>query len=70
MEPGDILGHEFMGEVIEIGPEVKRLKIGDRVVVPLYHRLRAVLLLQKSTLVGLRQHQSQCLDDGDDVWMT
>src|SRR6059036_3093850 len=34
MEPGDILGHEFMGEVIETGPEVKKLKKGDRVVVP------------------------------------
>ena len=34
MEPGDILGHEFMGEVIETGSEVKKLKKGDRVVVP------------------------------------
>ena len=34
MEKGDILGHEFMGEVVEIGPEVKNLNIGDRVVVP------------------------------------
>jgi threonine dehydrogenase-like Zn-dependent dehydrogenase len=34
MEPGDILGHEFMGEVMEVGPDVKRLKVGDRVVVP------------------------------------
>ncbi|GAB4377310.1 MAG: zinc-dependent alcohol dehydrogenase [Elainellaceae cyanobacterium] len=34
MKPGDILGHEFMGEVVEVGPEVHNLKIGDRVVVP------------------------------------
>lgn len=34
MESGDILGHEFMGEVVELGSEVKNLKIGDRVVVP------------------------------------
>jgi threonine dehydrogenase-like Zn-dependent dehydrogenase len=34
MERGDILGHEFMGEVVEVGPEVKNLRIGDRVVVP------------------------------------
>ena len=34
MEPGDILGHEFMGEVVEVGPGVKNLKVGDRVVVP------------------------------------
>ena len=31
---GDILGHEFMGVVVETGPGVKRLKKGDRVVVP------------------------------------
>jgi threonine dehydrogenase-like Zn-dependent dehydrogenase len=34
MEKGDILGHEFMGEVVEVGPAVKKLKPGDRVVVP------------------------------------
>jgi threonine dehydrogenase-like Zn-dependent dehydrogenase len=34
MEAGDILGHEFMGEVVEVGANVKRLKVGDRVVVP------------------------------------
>jgi threonine dehydrogenase-like Zn-dependent dehydrogenase len=33
MEKGDILGHEFMGEVVEIGSEVKNLRQGDRVVV-------------------------------------
>jgi threonine dehydrogenase-like Zn-dependent dehydrogenase len=34
MERGDILGHEFMGEVVEIGRSVRNLKVGDRVVVP------------------------------------
>jgi threonine dehydrogenase-like Zn-dependent dehydrogenase len=34
MEKGDILGHEFMGEVVEVGREVHNLKAGDRVVVP------------------------------------
>jgi threonine dehydrogenase-like Zn-dependent dehydrogenase len=34
MHPGDVVGHETMGVVIELGPEVKNLKIGDRVVVP------------------------------------
>jgi threonine dehydrogenase-like Zn-dependent dehydrogenase len=34
MERGDILGPEFMGEVVEVGREVKNLKVGDRVVVP------------------------------------
>ncbi|ACK69796.1 Alcohol dehydrogenase GroES domain protein [Gloeothece citriformis PCC 7424] len=34
MQSGDILGHEFMGEVVEVGSEVKTLKVGDRVVIP------------------------------------
>ena len=34
MEKGDILGHEFMGEVVELGSGVTNLKVGDRVVVP------------------------------------
>lgn len=34
MEQGDILGHEFMGEVVELGAAVHNLAIGDRVVVP------------------------------------
>ena len=34
MMKGDILGHEFMGEVVEVGPAVKTLMRGDRVVVP------------------------------------
>jgi len=33
MEKGDILGHEFMGEVVEVGREVRNLIVGDRVVV-------------------------------------
>jgi threonine dehydrogenase-like Zn-dependent dehydrogenase len=34
MRPGDILGHEFMGEVVEVGGAVQNLRRGDRVVVP------------------------------------
>ena len=36
MEQGDIVGHEFMGEVVEVGPGIQqdKLKVGDRVVVP------------------------------------
>jgi threonine dehydrogenase-like Zn-dependent dehydrogenase len=34
MQSGDIMGHEFMGEVVEVGSENKKLKVGDRVVVP------------------------------------
>ena len=34
MREGDVIGHEYMGEVVEVGPEAKQLKVGDRVVVP------------------------------------
>ena len=34
MEKGDVLGHETMGEVVEVGADNKKLKVGDRVVVP------------------------------------
>jgi threonine dehydrogenase-like Zn-dependent dehydrogenase len=36
MEQGDIMGHEYMGEVVEVGPGISpdKLKVGDRVVVP------------------------------------
>lgn len=34
MVHGDILGHEFMGEVVEVGSEVRKIKVGDRVIVP------------------------------------
>ncbi|HWG85755.1 MAG TPA: zinc-dependent alcohol dehydrogenase, partial [Deinococcales bacterium] len=34
MEQGDILGHEFMGEVVAVGREVRKFKVGDRVIVP------------------------------------
>src|SRR5216117_4603245 len=34
MKSGDVLGHEFMGEVVELGPGVSSLHRGDRVIVP------------------------------------
>lgn len=34
MREGDIIGHEFVGDVVEVGPEVTGLRVGDRVVVP------------------------------------
>jgi threonine dehydrogenase-like Zn-dependent dehydrogenase len=34
MREGDVIGHEYMGEVVEVGPETAKLKVGDRVVVP------------------------------------
>jgi threonine dehydrogenase-like Zn-dependent dehydrogenase len=34
MMKGDVMGHEFMGEVVEVGANVKKLEVGDRIVVP------------------------------------
>lgn len=34
MEKGDILGHETMGEVVEVGPAVQKIKVGDKIVIP------------------------------------
>lgn len=34
MEDGDIVGHEPIGEVVEVGRDVETLEVGDRVVVP------------------------------------
>jgi threonine dehydrogenase-like Zn-dependent dehydrogenase len=34
MKPGDVVGHEMMGEVVEVGSEVKKLRKGERVVIP------------------------------------
>ena len=34
MRKGDVLGHEFTGEIVDVGKEVRNLKVGDRVVVP------------------------------------
>src|SRR5262245_2380304 len=34
MKSGDILGHEFMGEVVDVGRDNQKLRVGDRVVVP------------------------------------
>ncbi len=47
MESGDILGHEFMGIVEEVGSEVKKLKRGDRVVVPFTIACGSCMFCQK-----------------------
>src|SRR3954449_6645213 len=48
MEKGDVLGHEFMGEVVEVGPgAASKLSIGDRVVVPFPIACGACLACQR-----------------------
>ncbi len=48
MESGDILGHEFMGIVEEVGSDVKKLRRGDRVVVPFTIACGSCLFCQKA----------------------
>ncbi|RBY74729.1 glutathione-dependent formaldehyde dehydrogenase [Geodermatophilus sp. TF02-6] len=47
MEKGDIIGHEFMGEVVEVGRGVGNLRVGDRVVVPFTIACGACLQCQR-----------------------
>jgi hypothetical protein len=46
MEKGDVLGHEFMGEVVEVGSDNKKLKMGDRVELRITQPKRLVIRLQ------------------------
>ncbi|OWK35286.1 zinc-dependent alcohol dehydrogenase [Fimbriiglobus ruber] len=48
MQAGDILGHEFMGEVVELGSAVTNLKKGDRVVVPFTMACGSCFFCQKT----------------------
>jgi len=62
MEKGDILGHEFMGEVVEIGSEVKKLRVGDRVVVAFPISCGSCLFCQKELY-------SLCENSNPNAWM-
>lgn len=62
MMAGDILGHEFMGEVVEVGPDVHRLQAGDRVVVPFPIACGVCFFCQK-------QMFSLCENSNPNAWM-
>src|SRR5690349_17070101 len=62
MQAGDILGHEFMGEVVEVGSEVRRLKVGDRVVVPFTIACGGCYFCQRSLW-------SLCDNSNPNAWM-
>jgi threonine dehydrogenase-like Zn-dependent dehydrogenase len=62
MKSGDILGHEFMGEVVEVGNEVTKLKVGDRVVVPFPIACGACGACQAETY-------SLCENSNPNAWM-
>src|SRR5947208_4033880 len=62
MTKGDILGHEFMGEVVDIGKGVENLKKGDRVVVPFTIACGRCYFCQKSLW-------SLCDNSNPDAWI-
>jgi threonine dehydrogenase-like Zn-dependent dehydrogenase len=62
LEKGDILGHEFMGEVVETGPEVRTLAPGDRVVVPFPIACGACFFCRKELF-------SLCENSNPNAWM-
>jgi threonine dehydrogenase-like Zn-dependent dehydrogenase len=62
MERGDILGHEFMGEVVEIGPAVRNLRVGDRVVVPFPIACGACTMCERELFAG-------CENTNPNAWM-
>ena len=62
MVKGDILGHEFMGEVVEVGSAVKNLKAGDRVVVPFPIACGNCFFCQRSLF-------SLCENSNPNAWM-
>jgi threonine dehydrogenase-like Zn-dependent dehydrogenase len=62
MRPGDILGHEFMGEVVEVGAANTRLKPGDRVVVPFTIACGRCFFCR-------RQMWSACDNSNPNAWM-
>src|SRR3954468_6209764 len=62
MKKGDVLGHEFMGEVMEVGPGVKNLKPGDRVVVPFTIACGNCLLCKEGLF-------SLCENSNPNAWM-
>jgi threonine dehydrogenase-like Zn-dependent dehydrogenase len=59
---GDILGHEFMGEVVETGNEVKTLRAGDRVVVPFTISCGKCFFCQRGLF-------SQCDNTNPNAWI-
>ncbi|HVF87647.1 MAG TPA: alcohol dehydrogenase catalytic domain-containing protein, partial [Pyrinomonadaceae bacterium] len=62
MEKGDILGHENMGEVVEVGSAVKNLKVGDRIVTPFTISCGNCFFCQK-------QLWSLCDNSNPNAWM-
>jgi threonine dehydrogenase-like Zn-dependent dehydrogenase len=62
LEKGDVLGHEFMGEVVEVGREVVNHKVGDRVVVAFPIACGRCAMCQRELFAG-------CENSNPNAWM-
>ena len=62
MEKGDILGRENMGDVVEVGKEVKNLKVGHRIVTPFTISCGNCFFCKKELF-------SLCDNSNPNVWM-
>jgi len=62
MMKGDVLGHEFMGEVVEVGPAVREVEVGDRVVVPFPIACGACFACES-------ENYSLCENSNPNAWM-
>ncbi len=69
MHKGDVLGHEFMGEVVETGPE-STLKQGDRVVVPFDISCGKCWYCQRTSVFPVPKQQSGCRKACETVWLS
>jgi threonine dehydrogenase-like Zn-dependent dehydrogenase len=67
MEKGDIVGHEFMGEVVEVGSGVKNLRKGDRIVVPFPISCGSCFFCQQ-TLFSLCENSNPNAPVAQKVW--
>ena len=69
MQEGDVMGHEFMGEVVEVGPGVdaSKLRVGDRVVVPFPIACGACAACRARAVLLLREQQPQRRHRREDV---
>jgi threonine dehydrogenase-like Zn-dependent dehydrogenase len=67
MQKGDILGHEFMGEVVEVGKGVHNLSVGDRVVVPFPISCGTCFFCHKS-LFSLCENSNPNTELAEQVW--
>jgi threonine dehydrogenase-like Zn-dependent dehydrogenase len=63
----DIIGHETMGEVVEVGSENKALKVGDRAVVPFTISCGECFFCKRGFLLRLRAQQPEPCDSREDM---